>query len=139
MAYSHDGTWIVSGSGDGKVRVCDAQSGALIRTITCHSGFASSVACSHDGTRTLSGSADKTVRVWNAQTGGAIHALEGRGDRLTFATLSICGKRIVSAASSRGSVVRVWDALNGTCLHSLNLEPTGRIVLVIFLDSGIAR
>jgi WD40 repeat protein len=69
VAFSSDGTRIVSGSFDNSVRVWDASTGAELKTLNGHTGYVSSVAFSSDGTRIVSGSSDNSVRVWDALTG----------------------------------------------------------------------
>ena len=66
VAYSPDGTRIVSGGDDGAVRVWDAQSGQEHTRLSGHMGWVRSVAYSPDGTRIVSGSWDGTVRLWYA-------------------------------------------------------------------------
>ncbi len=63
VAFNADGTSIVSGSRDNTVRVWDAITGTLIRTIEGHTNDVFAVAFSIDGTRIVSGSRDNTVRL----------------------------------------------------------------------------
>ena len=77
MAFSPDGGRVLSGSGDGTIKLWAAATGALIRTFGGHSGHADSVAFSRDGGRVLSGSYDKTIKLWDAATGALIRTLEG--------------------------------------------------------------
>ncbi|KAE9389855.1 WD40 repeat-like protein [Gymnopus androsaceus JB14] len=66
VAFSHDGTRIVSGSSDKTVRIWDATTGAQMGDpLQGHDGWVNSVAFSHDGTRIVSGSDDKTLRIWD--------------------------------------------------------------------------
>jgi WD40 repeat protein len=69
VAFSPDGTRIVSGSSDKTMRIWDAQTGLQTTVLEGHSGPVYSVAFSPDGTRIVSGSLDETVRIWDAQTG----------------------------------------------------------------------
>src|SRR5262249_27180956 len=69
VAFSPDGTRLVSGGQDTTVRVWDAGTGQETLTLRGHKGMVSSVAFSPDGTRLVSGGNDKTVRVWDAGTG----------------------------------------------------------------------
>ncbi|KAJ1483812.1 quinon protein alcohol dehydrogenase-like superfamily [Baffinella frigidus] len=72
VAFSSDGTRIVSGSSDELVKIWDAATGAEVRTLTGHSGIVLSVAFSADMTRIVSGSDDKLVKIWDAATGAEV-------------------------------------------------------------------
>jgi WD40 repeat protein len=56
VAFSSDGTRIVSGSDDKSVRVWDASTGAELKKLNGHTDYVWSVAFSSDGTRIVSGS-----------------------------------------------------------------------------------
>ncbi len=64
VAFSPDGSQIISGSGDQTVRLWDAASGEELRQLIGHTSGVSSVAFSPDGKQIVSGSLDDTVRVW---------------------------------------------------------------------------
>ena len=61
VAFNHDGTKIVSGSGDQKVCIWDAATGAVEQTLVGHTGSVLSVAFNHDGTKIVSGSGDQKL------------------------------------------------------------------------------
>ena len=63
VAFSRDGTRIVSGSADFSARVWDALTGDELKTLNGHTDDVRSVAFSSDGTRIVSGSHDSSVRV----------------------------------------------------------------------------
>jgi hypothetical protein len=68
VAFSADGTRIVSGSGDTTLRFWDTKSGQPIgEPLRGHEYEVSSVASSADGTRIVSGSEDNTLRLWDAK------------------------------------------------------------------------
>jgi WD40 repeat protein len=70
VAFSHDGSKIVSGSDDKTIRVWDANTGVeMLPPLRGHDDYVTSVAFSHDGSKIVSGSNDKTIRVWDANTG----------------------------------------------------------------------
>ncbi|KAJ3874888.1 quinon protein alcohol dehydrogenase-like superfamily [Lentinula edodes] len=113
VAFSPDGTRIVSGSGDHTVRIWDASTGAQIGVpLQGHDDWVSSVAFSPDGTRIVSGSHDHTVRIWDASTGAQIGVpLQGHDDWVSSVAFSPDGTRIVSG--SHDHTVRIWDASTG--------------------------
>ena len=89
VAFSPDGTRIVSGSTDKTVKVWDANTGQEMLTLKGHTSGVRSVAFSSDGTRIVSGSYD-VVMIWDARpvaererpTGGreALHYRQGRAN-----------------------------------------------------------
>jgi WD40 repeat protein len=64
VAFSPDGTRIVSGSADNTLRLWDARQGDVLgEPLRGHTSWVASVAFSPDGKRIVSGSADNTLRV----------------------------------------------------------------------------
>ena len=69
VAFSPDGRFIVSGSGDRTLGLWDAANGALLKTFRGHDGPVYSVAFSPDGRFIVSGSDDQTLKLWDAGSG----------------------------------------------------------------------
>ena len=67
---------------DRAVRVWEAASGQLLRTLEGYSRRVRSVAWSPDGQWLASGSVDSTVRVWEAASGQLLRTLEGHSSRV---------------------------------------------------------
>ncbi|KZT50154.1 hypothetical protein CALCODRAFT_478617 [Calocera cornea HHB12733] len=116
VAFSADGSRIVSGSKDKTVRVWDAVRGQPVGDPLVgheHWHWVSSVAFSPDGSRILSGSHDKTLRVWNTETGQRIgEPLVGHEDWVTSVAFSPDGSRIVSGSEDK--TVRVVMSIGET-------------------------
>ena len=67
VAYSPDGTKIISGSFDRTIKIWDANTGECLKTLEGHSIYVYSVAYSPDGTKIISGSRDKTIKIWGEE------------------------------------------------------------------------
>jgi WD40 repeat protein len=67
VAFSPDGTLVLTGSEDSTAKLWDAETGQEIRTFRGHTRGVSSVAFSPDGTRVLTGSEDRTARIWQLE------------------------------------------------------------------------
>ena len=67
VAYSPDGQFIVSGSGDCTIRIWDAKTGAPVgKPLKGHIGYVWSVAYSPNGQYIVSGSGDNTIQLWDS-------------------------------------------------------------------------
>ncbi|KAF5329148.1 hypothetical protein D9611_013185 [Ephemerocybe angulata] len=111
VAFSWDGTKIVSGAGDKTVRVWDVLTGGVRTVLKGHNEIVSSVAFSPDGRDVVSGSFDNTVRVWDALRGKVKRVLQGHSGQVWSVDFSPDGSRIVSG--SKDQTVRIWDASTG--------------------------
>jgi len=61
---SHDGKYIISGSGNKTIKIWDKETGKCIKTLKGHGGPVYSVIESHDGKYIISGSGDETIKIW---------------------------------------------------------------------------
>ena len=80
VAFSPDGSQVVSGSIDGAVRIWNATTGEVEAELKDHMNWVLSVSFSQDGHQVVSGSFDNTVRNWNAMTGEVVAELKGHMD-----------------------------------------------------------
>ncbi|MHA2233457.1 MAG: WD40 repeat domain-containing protein, partial [Candidatus Hodarchaeales archaeon] len=72
IAFSKDGSKLLSGSWDKSSRLWNVSSGLELRAFGNHTDKVTSVLFSPDESMVLSGSLDKTVKLWNANTGDLI-------------------------------------------------------------------
>ena len=68
MAWSPDGTHILTGTNDGTAHMWDTRTGQTTLKLT-HTDSVTAVAWSPDGTHILTASDDGTARIWDATTG----------------------------------------------------------------------
>jgi WD40 repeat protein len=76
LAWSPDGTLIASGADNRTVRLWEARSGQLVRTLEGHTHSVQSVAWAPDGQHLASGADDNTVRLWDSMTGEELQVYE---------------------------------------------------------------
>ena len=154
VAFSPDGHFIVSGSGDkdnslgsadNTLKLWDAASGALLKTLKGHDGTVSSVAFSPDGRFIVSGSWDNTIKLWDAADGALLKTFEGHGDDVSSVAFSPDGRFIVSG--SQDNTLKLWDAANGALLKTLEghdglvqsvaFSPDGRFIVSGSIDKTV--
>ena len=114
VAFSSDGTRIVSGGGDGIIRLWDASTGKQIgEPFTGHSEDVNSVAFSPDGVMIVSGGDDRTIRLWDASTGQQI-AIFLTSYRVFSVSFSPDGTRVVGGEGAPDiGAISLWDANTG--------------------------
>ncbi|MEH1858802.1 MAG: caspase family protein [Nostoc sp.] len=107
VAISADGQTIVSGGGDGTMRLWNLQGQTLAEPLHGHEGDVWSVAISADGQTIVSGGLDGTVRLWNLQGQTLAEPWRGHKGNVNSVAISADGQTIVSGG--RDGTVRLWN------------------------------
>lgn len=105
VRFSSDGARVVTASRDGDVRLWDARTGELLRTLREHLGTVAHAEFSPDG-RWIVSAGPSTAGLWASDTGRLQFFLRGHEARLTSAAFDPTGTRIVTAG--RDGTVRVY-------------------------------
>ena len=146
VAFSPDGSKIISGSEDNTIRVWDTGF-LMIPPIRGHHNWILSVAFSPDGSKIISGSFDRTIRIWDANTGvWILPPLRGHNDCVRAVAFSPDGSKIISGSDDM--TVRVWDPYSGIeilpplrghdhWVHSIAFSPDGSKIISGSFDKTI--
>ena len=116
VSFSPDGTTLVSGSDDGRIKLWDVAAGQGIATLSGHRSSVSSVSFSPDGTTLASGAGDRTVKLWNVAAREHIATLWHR-DGVHSVSFSPDGTMLASGAGD--STVRLWEVATGENIATL--------------------
>lgn len=116
VAFSADGTHIVSGSADNTVHVWDVVSGAEVVPPFCHASSVHSVAFSPNGSCIISGSDDCTVYVWNLESGTEVVPQLCGHDGTVFSVAFVPDGRIIISGTEKK--LYMWNATNGVLYTS---------------------
>ena len=141
-AFSPDGKYIVTASGDKTARVWDAKSGKQVAELLEHGSAVISAAFSPDGRYIVTASWDKTARVWDAESGKQVTEPLEHGKPVISAAFSPDGRYIVTASWDK--TARVWDAKSGkqvteplkheSLVTSAAFSPDGRYIVTASQD-----
>jgi len=105
LAFSSDGTLLVSGSSDKTVKLWDVQTGGVVKTFYGHTESILSVSISVTNTMIASGSRDETIRLWNIGTGECL-VIKAHNDDVTTVSFSPTNPQLLLSASGDGTVQR---------------------------------
>jgi WD40 repeat protein len=111
VVFSPDGLRLASGSWNGDIRIWNAETGELLRTLCEHHHTISALAFSPDGRRLVSACFDRSLIVWDATTGQHLRTLEGHDGLVLGVAFSPDGSRLASTGEDK--TVRVWETASG--------------------------
>jgi WD40 domain-containing protein len=111
VAYSPNGNYIVSGSGDNNLILWNGRTGEQIKILKGHSAMVQCVAYSPDGNYIVSGSHDNNLILWDGKTGDQIKILKDHTDIVRCVAYSPDGNCIVSGSKDNSLIL--WNGKTG--------------------------
>jgi WD40 repeat protein/DNA-binding SARP family transcriptional activator len=117
VAYSPDGTLLVTAGSDTTTKIWDVATGKELIALRGHSQSVEDVAFSPDGKILATASADQTVKLWEVGSWRESRTLDVNDDLIWFISFSADGKLL---ATGGDMTAKVWDVNTGQLL--LNLE-----------------
>ena len=97
--------------------------GALVHTLTGHTGSVHAAPFSPDGSLLATASGDSAARIWDVSTGALVHTLEGHTGAATAVLFSPTGSALVTGDA--GGTRRVWKVSTGKleAVYGLATDP----------------
>jgi WD40 repeat protein len=123
LAYSPDGK-LIAGAISDTVGLWDAGSGALLQSLTGHTGRVYSVAFAPNGRYLATAAWDHTVRLWNPRSGGELRTLTvPAADKISAVAFSPDSATIAAGSGGEDAKntanFRLWDVESGDLLHTV--------------------
>jgi WD40 repeat protein len=134
LSFVHNKPVIVSGNGDGMLKIWDATSRMEQAALIGHIQRVNNAAFSTDGTRVVTCSLDGTLKIWSTHSGDNQATLTAP-DRAAVNSVAFSpdGTRIVSGASDK--TVSIWDTASGK-LRATLIGHTSGVTTVTFSPDG---
>jgi hypothetical protein len=144
VAFSPDGALLATASDDRTARLWEVATGAMVHTLTGHTGWVTGVAFSPDGTLLATVSHDQSVRLWKVATGQAVRQWEvtppSPVDIFSNHDYWVHGVAFspdgaLLATASNDHTARLWEVATGAAMHELTGH-TSEVAEVAFSPDG---
>ena len=137
VAFSPDGTTLLSGARDNRVILWEIETGEVIHSFRDHTDLVWDVAFSPDGSQIVSASQDRTLILRDRASGEIIHRLEGHAGLVSSVAFSPDGNTLLSG--SFDDTLILWDAETGQMIRQFGADGDGHsddVYDVAFSASG---
>ena len=117
--YSPDNRYVLTGHGDGAVKIWEAETGILLRSFYGHEKTVIRVAWSPDGKYIASGSVDGVIKIRNAAFSAdtdVLHNLK-HGNAVFSIAFSPDSRFLISASNDK--TIRIWEVSSGRTIRTL--------------------
>jgi tetratricopeptide (TPR) repeat protein len=131
VAFTPDGSELVTASFDGTLKLWDVEKGKIVRVFAGHSGRVCAVAITPDGKSIVSGG-DTTVRIWDRASGALVTTIAADARRVT--SVAIAPDASFVASGGFDGTAKVWELPSGHLLGTLSTTPPSGTVLSVAIS-----
>jgi WD40 repeat protein len=140
VAWTPDGTRLLTGDAAGVARLWDTAAGSVAQTFSRHTSDIVAVDLSPDGGYALTAAnTDLNARIWDVSSGAAVATLEHPVNSSVFdAVFSAAGDQVFTGTQGGTAYLWDWDSdtLSATRVHTLTHETNNRIEGVAISPDG---
>jgi WD40 repeat protein len=116
-AFSFDGRYIITASGDRTAQVWEAKTGNLVDVLRGHQDDVQTAFFSANGGLVVTASLDNTARVWSVGHEENLTTLSGHTDLLT--SIAVSDEASLAATASLDGTARVWNTKDWQLIKEL--------------------
>ena len=128
LSFTPDGTKLVSGSFDKKIKLWQLDTGAVIHTLAEHPKGVFALAVSPDGRLMASGSWDDTIKLWNLESGTLLHNLVKHKASVRSLVIAPDSQTLISGSFDR--TIELWQIPEGVPTQTISArDPISAIAL----------
>jgi WD40 repeat protein len=135
LAFSPDKATLATGHDDGRVRLWNSESQALIVELRDHDSPISALAFSNDGKRLATAGEDRAIHIIDMASRNKIKSLTGHTDRVPALAWHPDGKLLASAGWD--TTARLWDVASGEPVMLLNAHSDQVLTLAFSRDGAL--
>jgi WD40 repeat protein len=145
VAFSPDGSRILTASEDGTARLWNSVDGAELAVFRGHEGPVRHAAFSANGQRVLTTSPDGTARLWDAGEGPEVTSVHGQPGPVRNAVFAADGSRVLIASGDR--TIRPWIVADGRQIQAVGgnqpginqvaFDISGRVMALALTDNTV--
>ena len=114
--YSPDGAYMVSGMGNGSIKLWKMASGKF-KILSGHTDSINDIIYSPDGAYLVTSSDDSTIKLWEVASSKCVKTFIGHTDGVDSIVYSSDGKYITSGSSD--NTIKIWEVESGKCIKTL--------------------
>jgi WD40 repeat protein len=137
VAITTDNNTVISGSEDNTIKIWDAKTGQLKRTLTGHTGVVNYLSVTPNR-KYLVSAEDKNVKIWNLLTGALIRDIQNLNSKINFIKTSQDGQTLVMDGGTK-IIKNTTVNLPGSTYPSETKQITKYIINVFDLQTGYLK